>query len=251
MINENGMHREAGFFKAYSSEDSDGDGLSDIYELMMTKTDPNDPFDIDGVTLDGDVDQDGDGFSNREEYLGLGADIYTHPRKEDSDWDYVNDDVDPWPMDRAGKADFDGDGMPDSLNGTSTSYPMLVADPDDDNDRFSDLEEDTMGSNSKDPASPGSYAYLDTDGDGLYDWEEANIGTSISNPDHDGDGIGDGYEEKMTPNSPLVHNSYTQQEKDDYAAVSGDADSDGKPKWIENTDSTNPDDGLDFATNIF
>ncbi len=249
MINENGMHRDAGFFKAYSSDDSDGDGLSDIFELMMTKTDPNDPFDIDGVNLDGDVDQDGDGFSNREEYLGLGADIYTHPRKINTDGDNKNDDVDPWPMDAAGAEDTDRDRMPDDLyqNRTSTSYPMLIADADDDNDRFSDAEEATMGSDSKDVASPGSTAYLDTDGDGLFDWQDPYP----TNPDGDGDDIGDGYEINVLGNSATVFNSYTQTEKDAYTAVSGDTDSDGKPQWAENIDSTNPNDGLDFAVNIF
>ena len=247
MLNENGMHRDAGFFKAFSGEDSDGDGLSDIFELMMTKTDPNNPYDIDGTTLDGDVDQDGDGFSNREEYLGLGIGVYTHPRKEDSDWDYVNDDIDPWPMDRAGKADFDRDRMPDSLNGTSTSYPMLIADLDDDNDRFTDIQEATMGSDSKDDASPGNAAFVDTDSDGLFDWEDPYP----TNPDGDGDGIGDGYEEKVLSNSPTDPNSYSQAEKDAYLAVAGDADSDERPQWVESTDLTNPNDGLDFNANIF
>ncbi len=247
MINENGMHQGAGFFKAFSGEDSDGDGLSDIFELMMTKTDPNDPYDIDGTTLDGDVDQDGDGFSNREEYLGLGIGVYTHPRKEDSDWDYVNDDVDPWPMDRAGKADFDRDRMPDSLNGTSTSYPMLVADPDDDNDRFSDVDEATMGSNSKDPDSPGSTAYTDTDSDGLYDWEDPYP----SNPDGDNDNIGDGYEKLVLGTSPTNPDSHTTGDIAAYNAVKDDADSDNRPQWKENNDLTNPIDGLDFKVSIF
>ncbi len=254
LVGENALNRAAAFFRAYEFSDSDGDGLSDIYELMITKTSHTNAMSVTAGVLDSDLDQDSDGLSNYEEYLGLGKDVYTHPRIPDTDNDNKNDDVDPWPMDGAGAEDTDRDRMPDVLyqNRTSTSYPMLIADLDDDNDRFSDLEENAMGSDSKDPTSPGSYAYLDTDGDGLYDWEETEIyNSSISNPDHDGDGIGDGYEEKVLGNSATSPNSYTQAEKDAYAAVSVDVDLDGKPEWIEGTDSTNPNDGLDFSVNIF
>lgn len=247
MINENGMHRQAGFFKAYSSEDSDGDGLSDIYELMMTKTDPYDPVDYDGVNLDGDVDQDGDGFSNREEYLGLGKDIYTHPRDDDTDNDNITDDVDPWPMDYAGKVDTDGDRMPDDLNGTSTSYPMLVEDDDDDNDRFSDAQEVLMNSDSKDADSPGTAAYTDSDSDGLFDWEDPYP----DDPDGDGDNIGDGYEVKVLGTSPTIPQNHDPSDIAAYNLVKDDVDSDGRPQWVEGGDSTNPDDGLDFEVNIF
>ncbi len=249
MINENGMYREAGFFKAYSSKDSDGDGLSDIYELMMTKTDPFNAYDIDGVTLDGDVDMDGDGLTNREEYLGLGIGVYTHPLKFDTDGDGQHDGVDPWPMDGAGAVDTDGDGMPDDLyqNRISTSYPQLIADLDDDNDGFSDLEEEMMGWDGKDADCPGRDVYLDSDGDGLYDWEDPYP----TDPDGDNDGIGDGYEVKVLGNSPTEYNNYTQAEKDAYAAVAGDSDLDGKPQWAEDIDSTNPNDGLDFSIKIF
>ncbi len=249
MVGENGLNRSAGFYRAYKSTDSDNDGLSDIFELMMSKTDPSDPVSIDGQTLDGDVDQDGDGFTNREEYLGLNRDIYTHPRKANTDGDDKDDDVDPWPMDAAGAEDTDRDRMPDVLyqNRISTSYPMLIADLDDDNDRFSDTEEATMGSDPKDVASPGSTAYLDTDADGLFDWQDPYP----TNPDGDDDGIGDGYEVKVLGNSATTPDTYSQTEKDAYTAVSGDADMDSRPQWAENSDSTNPNDGLDFSVNIF
>ena len=55
-------------FKAGWGEDSDGDGLPDIYEVLVTKTDP-----INGDTgntgeLDGYKDPDKDGWSNLEEF---------------------------------------------------------------------------------------------------------------------------------------------------------------------------------------
>jgi hypothetical protein len=37
----------------------------------------------------------------------------------------------------------------------------------------------------------GEYRELDTDGDGLLDWEEALFGTDVDNPDSDGDGTND------------------------------------------------------------
>lgn len=66
--------------------DTDGDGLSDYYELFMTFTDPV-LYDSDenGVN-DGDEDFDGDGLSNKEEFL-LGTD----PCSKDSDMDGMDD----------------------------------------------------------------------------------------------------------------------------------------------------------------
>ncbi|MBI3880755.1 MAG: fibronectin type III domain-containing protein, partial [Verrucomicrobia bacterium] len=57
------------FFVAGSGEDSDGDGLPDIYELMVTHTDPFNPDTGNTGTMDGAKDLDGDGLSNLEEYL--------------------------------------------------------------------------------------------------------------------------------------------------------------------------------------
>ncbi|MDF7809311.1 hypothetical protein P4E94_17840 [Pontiellaceae bacterium B12219] len=249
LVGENALNRDALFFRAYEFSDSDGDGLSDIYELMITKTSHTNAMSVIAGVFDRDLDQDGDGLSHYEEYLGLGQDIYTHPRIADTDNDNRNDDVDPWPMDGAGAVDTDGDRMPDDLylNRTSTSNPQLVADPDDDNDRFSDAEESIMGSNSKDAASPGSAAYTDSDSDGLFDWEDPYP----NDPDGDNDDIGDGYEKLVLGTSPTVTDNHSAGDIAAYNAVKDDADSDGRPQWVESSDSTNPDDGLDFAVNIF
>lgn len=247
MVAENDMNRSAGFFRAYAVEDSDSDGLSDIYELMISKTDPNDPVSYDGVNLDSDVDPDGDGLTIQQEYDGVQVGVFTHPRKINTDGDGENDGADPWPMDGSGDEDTDRDRMPDDLNGTSTSYPVLVEDDDDDNDRFTDAQEAVMNSDSKDAASPGSSAYTDSDGDGLFDWEDPYP----NNPDGDGDEIGDGYEVKVLSTPPDIHDNHDATDIAAYNLVKDDADSDSRPQWVESDDATNPNDGLDFETNIF
>lgn len=248
MVGENGQNRPQGYFRAYSSEDSDGDGLSDVYELMMTRTDP-----YDYANPDGDDDPDADGLSNFEEYMAYAYGVHTDPEEADSDNDGKNDGVDPWPMDGAGAVDTDRDRMPDDLYGnpprTSTSYPMLVADPDDDNDRFSDTDEAVMGTDPTDASSPGAAVFEDSDADGLFDWEEVKYGTGINDPDSDGDGVPDGYEVHELQTDP---NNPSDASSGDFPVGAGDdSDGDGRPSWLESKNWTNPDDGLDFAVNIF
>lgn len=55
------------FFVAGISEDSDGDGLPDVYEVLVTHTDPNNADTGDTGTSDGYKDADGDGWSNLDE----------------------------------------------------------------------------------------------------------------------------------------------------------------------------------------
>ncbi|MDG1551752.1 MAG: hypothetical protein P8Q95_08515, partial [Candidatus Poseidoniaceae archaeon] len=72
---------------------------------------------------------------------------------------------DAFPFDSAGSIDTDGDGMPDTLNGESTSTPPLVEDLDDDNDAWLDEMEADCGTNSTDQNSVPS----DEDGDEICD----------------------------------------------------------------------------------
>ena len=69
--------------------------------------------------------------------------------------------------------DTDGDGIPD------------VTDDDDDNDGIPDADENTNGTDPKNP---------DTDGDGVSDGREKDLGTDPKNSDTDGDGLTDGEE---------------------------------------------------------
>jgi len=55
-------------FTAGSGEDSDGDGLPDIYEVLVTQTDPTKGISILGGVLDGFADPDEDGWPNIEEF---------------------------------------------------------------------------------------------------------------------------------------------------------------------------------------
>ena len=55
-------------FTCGSGEDSDGDGLPDIYEVLVTQTEPNNADTGNTGILDGYKDLDGDGWSNLEEF---------------------------------------------------------------------------------------------------------------------------------------------------------------------------------------
>ena len=67
-----------------------------------------------------------------------------------------------FPLDAAAHIDTDGDGMPDTLNGNSTSDPALIEDLDDDNDGLNDTMEA-----SSDPVTDSLLP--DTDDDGFCD----------------------------------------------------------------------------------
>lgn len=54
----------------------------------------------------------------------------------------------------------------------------------------------------------------DSDGDGLYDAEEAELGTNPNNPDSDGDGLNDFQEAKLLPTNPLVADTDGDGEND-------------------------------------
>ncbi len=55
-------------FTAGWGEDSDGDGLPDIYEVLVTHTNPDNADTGDTGTLDGDKDMSGDGWNNLEKF---------------------------------------------------------------------------------------------------------------------------------------------------------------------------------------
>ena len=172
--------------------DDDGDGFTDEDETNC-ETDPLDATslisDLDGDSicdaLDDDVDGDGllnDVETNTSTYVDEN-DTGTDSMNADSDGDGVCDGPqvpanggctagpDVFPLDPAGSVDSDGDGMPDTLNGESTSTPPLVEDLDDDNDTWSDEMEASCGTNSADSNSvPG-----DEDADGICDSLDTNL----------------------------------------------------------------------------
>lgn len=109
-----------------------------------------------------------------------------------------------------------GDGIPDDwkiAHGFSVTDPT-VAGADTDGDGLTNLQEFQLGT---DPRNP------DTDGDGLSDGQEVKLGTNPLNPDTDGDGLSDGDEVRLGTN-PLK----------------ADTDGDGIPDGIEVKLGLNP-----------
>jgi outer membrane protein OmpA-like peptidoglycan-associated protein len=195
---------DAGFFE-YGDEilnplnDTDGDGLTDLEEVMNTHTDPrNADTDGDGLPDGREVrelgtdaniaDTDGDGIKDGDE-----VNIYhTNPRMADTDGDGISD------LDEAQKYhtnplsnDSDGDGINDGdeINIYHTN-PMNA---DSDGDQLTDGQE--INEYHTNPMLP------DTDGDGLTDGGE--VTTQHTDPllvDTDGDGVPDGQDDcPLTP----------------------------------------------------
>lgn len=104
-----------------NSSDSDGDGLNDLIELIVLKTDPLLPDSNDNGILDGYEDHDGDGLNNLTE-LELG----TSPINPDTDGDGLTDgdeihiyNTDPL------NPDTDGDGLSDGWEIEIGSNPLV------------------------------------------------------------------------------------------------------------------------------
>ena len=186
--------------------DTDGDGVPDESDVF-----PNDPAaafdnDNDGMPDDlfgfstsnprliEDLDDDNDGWldtreaecgSDRFDNLSLPIDSDQDGTcdgiDQDRDGDGFNNIVDDFPNDKAAFADLDNDGLPDDIDGSSSTG--LVADTDDDGDNYTDQEEIECGS---DPRDLNSFP-LDSDGDGLCDAKETASSTIDDSNEEDGD----------------------------------------------------------------
>ncbi len=214
-----------------SIADSDGDGLDDGEEQIWLGTDPL------------VADTDGDGLSDGEEELSLGTD----PLDVDSDGDGLSDgleagrgdDADPASRTDPLAADSDGDGLEDGeedldgdgAQGEGETHPM---DADTDDGGVSDGIEVLV--NGTDPLDPSDDISQDSDGDGLDDELEADLGTDPYDPDTDGDGLWDGLEVGLVgdsdPNSttdPLRADT----DRDDLGDGLEDANGDGSVGRLE------------------
>ena len=208
-------------------EDSDGDGLKDIYEFNYGTSPFTADYDGDGLldgfevkygfdplnTNEGDADPDADGLSNlREQTLG------TDPRVTDTDGDTL---ADGYEVDSYG------------------SDPRLS---DTDNDR---LRDDIESSYNTDP-------YLaDTDGDGLSDYDEIFVYQTLpDDADTDNDGLADNIElslDILDPNNP---NDATQDwDSDGLTNIQEIIDHQTDPK-IADTDTDGVSDGDEVAQQL-
>ena len=164
-------------------EDSDGDGLPDT---LPSDYDPNNP---DSPGLVEDLDDDADGTLDADE-----VNDGTNPTNPDTDGDGMCDGPnavggvctagpDAFPLDPSADTDTDGDGMPDTIDGPSTSVPPLVEDEDDDGDGLDDVNETDTGvyvdatDTGTDPLDP------DTDNDGICDGPNAVPPICVAGPD--------------------------------------------------------------------
>jgi len=188
------------------NEDTDGDGLSDWYEIVVYKTDPH------------LLDTDNDGLSDHLEFI-----YGTDPSKGDSDSDGLSD------LNEIGNEtnptipDTDGDGLTDFAEVTITLTNATEKDTDGDN--LTDYEEVQVFQtdplvNDTDDDGVNDYSEVfvygtnpllnDTDGDGLCDCEELfgiyGYNTNPLTSDTDGDEISDKIEIDMGSN-PLKQDS--------------------------------------------
>lgn len=145
----NGM----GFYRFGVDIDSDGDGLTDSYENLVSLTNPFNP------------DTDADGLTDLQE---LAFNIGTNPLLYDTDGDGVGDGDEIAAGSNPHSADTDMDGLYDGWEYDNGLDPLSAsgdqgADGDLDEDGLSNLIEQALGTN---PSN------VDTDGDGLPDRTE-------------------------------------------------------------------------------
>lgn len=164
---------------ASSDRDSDGDGISDLYETKYTKTDPyNTDTDGDGI-IDSLENEDSDLLNNLQEIL-YGSDPNIFDVNLDTDGDGLLDVFETKLFENynINSTDSDSDGIADGME-------------DDDQDLLTNIEEMKFKT---DPLTKDFG--LDSDGDGLSDYQEINITeTDPFKADEDDNGISDDQED--------------------------------------------------------
>ncbi|MBU3742529.1 MAG: hypothetical protein FGM24_09640 [Candidatus Kapabacteria bacterium] len=188
-----------------TKQDTDGDGIGDREELIISETDPRAPdTDADGLadntelarkTDPNEADTDGDGLLDGDEVERHKTD----PLAVDTDGDGLQDgeEINRFTTNPTA-ADSDADGLADGAEVREYNTNPRLADTD--GDGLQDGAE--LRTNRTDPSK------ADTDGDGLSDGEE--VLTFTSNPtavDTDGDGLSDGDEVHKHRSNPLVKDS--------------------------------------------
>ncbi len=167
--------------------DSDGDQLSDAFEISIG-TDPHDADTDDDGLIDGleptpGADSDGDGLIDARDpdsdndglYDGTEAGVTTPNADTDLTKHHFIADADPSTTTNPLDPDTDGGGLADGSEDTNHDGKI------DPGERDPNLASDDAGA-------------LDTDGDGLPDAVEIAIGSNPNDPDSDDDGVVDGSE---------------------------------------------------------
>ncbi len=134
------------------------------------------------------VDSDNDGLTDAQE-----AELGTDPGNPDSDGDGAGDGAEVGD-DPAAPLDGDGDGIIDALDSAVV---------DTDGDGVMDQQDPANSDPCVPTADNAACQSLDSDGDGLANAREAEVGTDPDNPDSDGDGANDGAEVGDDPAAPL------------------------------------------------
>lgn len=174
--------------------DDDGDGVADIADAFPLDASESVDTDSDGIGNVIDDDDDGDGVIDVDD---------AHPL-----------------IALGGRSDTDGDGRPDDCDAQCQALGMSE-DLDDDGDSMPDILELEYGLDPLDETDCPSWfcgssrIYLyktasnlaDSDGDGLNNKREAELGTDKNNTDSDGDGLSDGVEVISYNTNPLVADS--------------------------------------------
>ncbi len=261
------------------NQDTDGDGVPDVQELV-DGTDPNNPLDY--------KDTDGDLVPDYIEILD-GTDPTDPADYKDTDGDLVPDYVETTyqvndgkaatdPNDSTSKIDTDNGGVADYVEtvrlpnlGLPATDPNTAADDDSDGDGVPDAQEIIDGTDPLDPTD-----YKDTDGDLVPDYIEIIDGTNPNNPadykDTDNDGVPDHVEtirqpiDGQAPTDPNNPNSNLDTDNGgapDYVETillpnlglpagnindpaDDDSDGDGVPDAQEIADGTDPNNPLDY-----
>ena len=221
-----------------AGDDTDGDGLSNVYEIL-NGLDPDD--DGSGNPNNGaDGDPDMDNLTNIEE-----RDLGTNPQEADTDSDGYRDDVEnnttTWVSAMATGTDpinddSDGDGLLDGVE--NPDLPFVDADQtgsdpnivDSDTDGLDDGYEITNSLNPSDDGTgdPENGADGDPDMDNLSNIEELDMGTDPQEEDTDMDGLNDGVE---TNTGTWVSPTDTGTDP-----LNPDSDGDGLLDGVENPD---------------
>ena len=148
------------------NNDSDGDGLNDVFDTLAAPAPGNATASNSPVQ-----DTDGDGQQDWRDTDDDDDGVLTLAEDANGNGTFTDDDA-------------DGDGAPDYLESASS-------------DVDGDGTPDQNDADDADPCVPdalGVGCNLDSDGDGLGNADEAALGSDPTNPDTDGDGIVDGVE---------------------------------------------------------